>query len=91
MLAPKAGLPEAVGANANVFAPVFAWVPPKLKFPALGAPGAPKLNPELGAADPNAGPVEVPGKERKKRNNYSSWLQLAIMHGLINNNNHLTA
>lgn len=96
MFAAKAGLPEALGANANVFTPVFAWVAPKLKLPTPGAPGAPKLNPEFGATDPNCGPVAVPAKERKTRNSYSSWLQLATMHALIinnnnnNNNNHLT-
>lgn len=61
-LAPKAGVPPTVGANAKVPDPVFAWTPPKLKPPVDGALGALKLKPELGAADPNADPVELAEK-----------------------------
>ena len=53
-LAPNAGGPPPLGANAKLFVPVVACAAPKLKPPVDGgALGAPKLKPALGVADPN--------------------------------------
>ena len=69
LLAPNAGVPPPLGANAKVLDPALACAAPKLKPPAAGALGAPKAKPVLGPEEPNVDPAALAENTEKK-----TWL-----------------